>query len=134
MGRAVPAIGGAIALVATVTGPATAAARPGDFAAPVNLHTLTCHENEDATSGDRVYLQINGRTVWNSADTLRCDRDAPTIRSVDRLAKTGDTVSLYADDFPDADDHLGSDTVEAAKGTLTFNLDDALYTLEHDLA
>ncbi|MBW5425949.1 hypothetical protein GKQ77_31050 [Streptomyces sp. BG9H] len=126
IGRAVPAIGGALALVATLTGPATA-----DFAAPVKLHTLTCYQNEDPPSGDRVYLQVNGRTVWNSADTLRCDRDAPTARPVDRLAKTGDTVSLYVDDFPGADDHLGSDTVEAAKGTLTFDLDDALYTLEH---
>ncbi|GGV42357.1 hypothetical protein GCM10010245_66440 [Streptomyces spectabilis] len=38
-------------------------------------------------------------------------------------------MSLYDEDFPDADDHLGSNTVGGSKVTLTFNLDDALRTL-----
>ncbi|MEV0503996.1 hypothetical protein AB0I84_41270, partial [Streptomyces spectabilis] len=108
-----------------------AAAGPGGGAATANLHTLTCYETQDVTGGDQVYLQINGQTVWSSADSLDCDHNAPTTVPVNRLAKTGDTVSLYDEDSPDADDHLGSDVVEGDRGTLTFNLDDALYTLDY---
>lgn len=108
-----------------------ASAEQATLRAAVNMHTLTCYETEDVTGGDEVYLQINGQTVWSSADTIDCDHNAPTTRPVNRLAKSGDTISLYDSDWPDADDHLGSDTIEGDRGTLTFNLDDALYTLDY---
>ncbi|MCJ1676147.1 hypothetical protein MTF65_01965 [Streptomyces sp. APSN-46.1] len=50
---------------------------------------------------------------------------------VNRLARTGDVISLYDNDFPDGDDHLGSDTAEGDRGTLVFNLDGAHYTLDY---
>ncbi|GGV53143.1 hypothetical protein [Streptomyces spectabilis] len=129
LARVASVLGGAITLIATLTGPAAAAAGPDSGPAAANLHTLTCYENQDLTGGDQIYLQVNGQTVWSSADSISCDHDSPVAVPVNRLAKTGDTVSLYDEDFPDADDHLGSDTVEGSRGTLTFNLDDALYTL-----
>ncbi|MEU5882387.1 hypothetical protein [Spirillospora sp. NPDC047279] len=124
---------GAFALTMALLGGAVpAAAAPAAVrAASVNMHTLTCYETEDTSGGDEVYIQINGQTVWSSADSIDCDHNAPATRPVNRLAKTGDTISLYDSDFPDADDHLGSDTIEGDRGTLVFNLDDALYTLDY---
>lgn len=129
IGRAVLPVGGAIALVAPLTGPATAAARSDNRAATAKLQTLTCYETESVRGGDDVYVQVNGKTIWRSGDSLNCDHNAPTKRQVNRLAKPGDTVTLYEDDHPESDDPLGSDTVEVGRGTLTFNLDDALYSL-----
>jgi hypothetical protein len=100
-------------------------------AAQVNLIRITCYETEDVSAGDEPYIQVNGTTVWSAADSVDCDHDAPASREVNRLAKTGDTVSVYDEDFPDSDDHLGSDVVEGDRGTLFFNLDGALYTIDY---
>lgn len=115
----------------TVGGVVPATAAQATQRATVNLRTLTCYETEDLTGGDNVYLKINGQTVWSAADSVDCDHDNPKTLPVNRLARTGDTVSLYDDDWPDGDDHLGSDTVEGDRGSLFFNLDGALYTLDY---
>lgn len=122
----------ALSLVLTMfNGMLPAAAAQAVQATTVNLRTLICYETEDLTGGDNVYLKINGQTVWSAEDSIDCDHDAPQNLPVNRLARTGDTVSLYDDDWPDDDDHLGSDTVEGDRGSLVFNLDGALYTLDY---
>ncbi|MFI6910359.1 hypothetical protein ACIBKY_54570 [Nonomuraea sp. NPDC050394] len=125
------------ALLTLSTAPAQAAA-PASHATPpravqatVTLKSLTCYENADAAGGDELYLKLNGQTVWSSSAPISCDSSGPRTMPINRLARTGDAVSLYDEDFPDADDHLGSDTIEGGNGTLIFNLDDALYSLDY---
>ncbi|MGW6940258.1 hypothetical protein ACWGF3_14870 [Streptomyces xanthophaeus] len=119
----------------TLTAPAHAGSAPGaaapQSAAATTLTTLTCYENSDATGGDDPYLQINGTTVWTSQDSADCDPSSPVTVPVNRLARTGDAISLYDENFPDADEHLGSATIEGNRGTLVFNLNGAHYTLSY---
>ena len=93
----------------------------------VTLGTLECVTTEDWTGGDEVYIRVNGRTIWSSADSIN---DGESL-AVNRIVNSGDTVSLYDDDWPDGDDLLGSDIVEGDRGTLVFSNDDALYYLHY---
>ncbi|TMR07346.1 hypothetical protein ETD83_00955 [Actinomadura soli] len=123
-----------LALVLAGGAPAAATAQETRTKAEVNLLRLTCYETEDTSGGDEIYLQINGRTVWSTADSINCDHDHPNHRPINRRAKTGDQITLYDKDgdLPgDSDDHLGSDVIEGDRGSLVFNLDDALYTVDY---
>ncbi len=110
----------AVAADAQPAAPAKAAA-----ATRVTLTTLECIETEDWTGGDELYIKVNGRTIWTAADSVN---DGESI-AVNRIVNSGDTVALYDEDSPDADDFLGSDIVEGDHGTLVFNNDDAHYVL-----
>ncbi|MFD6953543.1 MULTISPECIES: hypothetical protein [unclassified Nocardiopsis] len=101
-------------------------------AATVNLHTLICYETEDwGADGDELYLVVDGRRIWSSADSVDCDHDSPARVPVNRKASTGTEVFLYEADSPDGDDLLGSDVIEGDRGTLVFNNDNALYNLDY---
>jgi hypothetical protein len=93
----------------------------------VTLGQLECVTTEDWTGGDELYIRVNGRTIWSAADSVN---DGESI-AVNRIVNSGDTVALYDEDSPDADDFLGSDIVEGDHGTLVFSNDDALYYLHY---
>ncbi|MFI0405773.1 hypothetical protein [Actinomadura sp. 3N508] len=123
-----------LALTLAGGAPATATAQETSTKAAVNLTRLVCYETEDSSGGDEIYIRINGKKVWSIADSINCDHDKPNHYPINRKAKTGDQVSLYDKDgdLPgDSDDHLGTDTVEGNRGSLVFNLDEALYTIEY---
>jgi endonuclease YncB( thermonuclease family) len=125
LGAAPAATAGAVVGQASENRSASAAAAR----ATVTLGDLECIRSEDrAGEGDELYIRINGRKVWSSADSVG---DGDTI-AVNRKAKEGDTVALYDDDWPDGDDFLGSDIVEGGRGTLVFGNDDAEYYLHYD--
>ncbi|TDB80502.1 hypothetical protein E1264_34060 [Actinomadura sp. KC216] len=114
--------------------PATATAQDTGKKATVNLIRLVCYETEDTSGGDEIYIMINGSKVWSIADSINCDHSNPSHYPINHKAQTGDQVSLFDKDgdFPgDADDHLGSDIIEGDRGSLVFNLDDALYTIDY---
>ena len=95
--------------------------------ATVILGDLECIETEDwGSGGDEPYLKVNGNRVWTSEDSV----DNGGKLAVNIKAQVGDTVSLYDADSPDADDLLGSDVIEADRGTLVFQNDGAHYTLD----
>ncbi len=96
-------------------------------ASRVTLGILECVTTEDWTGGDELYIRVNGRTIWSAADSVN---DGESI-AVNRIVNSGDTVALYDEDSPDADDFLGSDIVEGDHGTLVFSNDDALYYLHY---
>jgi hypothetical protein len=128
-GAAAPATAASLSPAAGLAG--SVASAPDVAMARVNLIRITCFETEDVSGGDEPYIMINGTTVWSAADSIDCDHDAPATREVNRQANTGDTVSVYDEDFPDSDDHLGSDVIEGDRGTLYFNLDGSLYTIDY---
>lgn len=113
--------------VAAPIGLVTAAGAAQVAATTVVLGDLECIETEDwGADGDEPYIKVNGVRVWTAADSV----DNGGKLAVNIKANVGDTVSLYDDDSPDADDLLGSDVIEADRGTLVFQNDGAHYTLD----
>lgn len=121
----------ATAVVTTLSLSAPAHAGAAAAAGTVHLNALTCYETQDL-GGDDLYLRVNGQTVWSAASTVECDHDAPVTVPVNWLAKTGDMVSLYDRNESGGGDEIGSDMVEADRGSLVFHRGDGgLYTLDY---
>jgi hypothetical protein len=125
------------AALASASLPAVAVAAPTAQIAPaaaqqvaattVILGDLECIETEDwGADGDEPYIKVNGNRVWTAEDSV----DNGGRLAVNIKANVGDTVSLYDADSPDADDLLGSDVIEADRGTLVFRNDGAHYILD----
>lgn len=129
----VVALGAALAAPVPMAFAAASAARPAKTSKPaaaatkVVLKDLVCTETEDWTGGDELYIRVNGRKVWTSADSVNTGESVAVNRKVD----VGDTVALYDED-PEGDDFLGSDIVEGTNGTLVFKHDDASYSLDYE--
>jgi hypothetical protein len=116
------------AVLAGASVPVAAVAAPHQtMATTVILGDLECIETEDwGSDGDEPYLKVNGNRVWTAEDSV----DNGGKLAVNIKANVGDTVSLYDADSPDADDLLGSDVIEADRGTLVFQNDGAHYILD----
>jgi hypothetical protein len=116
------------AVLAGASVPVAAVAAPlHTLATTVVLGDLECIATEDwGSDGDEPYLKVNGVRVWSAEDSV----DDGGRLAVNIKANVGDTVSLYDADSPDADDLLGSDVIEADRGTLVFQNDGAHYILD----
>ena len=114
------------ASMAVVLYPQTASAATTE----VRLVRLICHQTEDSAGADEAILTYNGQHVWNGSIN---DGQAAEIGAVKPISSQA-AVSLYDEDWPDADDYLGTVWIgewERDQGLRfqDFTLDDAHYTL-----
>jgi len=101
------------------------------MAIATHLVRLACQQTEDSTGADQAYLTYNGERVFgprdiNDGQSVRLN----IVRPLDGEAK----VALFDEDWPDADDFLGSITISAAElnqglRNQDFTRDGANYTL-----
>ena len=122
-----------VPLLAAATAPGAASAQ-STTAHYVKLVSLDCIETEDTTGADELYLKIRGKTVWSGNLNNGGDVDLATVPSKEFYGQTN--IDLYDDDWPDADDWLGSNAVyatEAGQGdhTVSFKEDGAHYVLTY---
>lgn len=105
----------------------------------ITLHTLTCFEPEDAViDGDELLLRIF--TDGEHVETLERDMTVGDTWAIDRTYSFANDIkiTLYDDDWPDADDHLGMAQLLGAVlpvplASFAFTNDDADYALTYTI-
>lgn len=126
LAAAVPATGALAAPAAPAK--VSAVERPAAVQSGAVLGNLTVIDTEDwSADGDEPYIKVNGVRVWAAADSV----DVGGVLAVNIRVNPGDTVSLYDEDSPDADDLLGSDVVDGTQGSLVFKGSNSYYTLDY---
>ncbi|TCC19880.1 hypothetical protein [Kribbella sindirgiensis] len=85
---------------------------------------ITCHEQEDNTGADDIYLQVDGGTVMESIQFVK--GDSKDISGVG--IEQGKVLVMREGDFPDEDDNLGQKAI-TGPGTYEFTDDGAHYTV-----
>ncbi len=99
---------------------------------------MKCFENEDWTGDDEIRLEI--RADGTLVDTLKnLDFDEGETWTINKSYTYNNTIQfkLFDEDWPDADDFLGENTISANSSmlnvTVSFGEDDADYELIFDL-
>jgi hypothetical protein len=100
----------------------------------ITLKTMTCYATEDWVGDDECRLKIY--TDGSHAETLERDMSEGDTWSINKSYQFNNTVEfkLYDEDWPDPDDHLGTQTVTGVtqsigNATVSFTNDDADYDL-----
>lgn len=104
------------------------------MAKPYKLHlqALLCNTTEDSSGPDEAYLLVNGVQIWGP--TSINDHQHRDVNKTIAVAGGTSTIMLWDADSPDADDNLGTVTVDETQINTgmrsgKFNEDDASYTL-----
>jgi len=114
------------ALVASIIGSAVMVASADARSRPEACITrFYVDAREDAgLDGDEPYLMVNTR-FWSAPGSM----DHGSRAAVERTVHLGDKVKAYDEDWPDADDLIGSDVIEPTLlgGTLVWESGGAKY-------
>lgn len=104
----------------------------------LTIKRIKCFENEDWTGDDEIRLEI--RADGTLVDTLKNENfDDGETWNINKSYNFNNAIELkmYDEDWPDADDHLGTHTINANNSmqdaTVSFTKDEADYELIFDL-
>ena len=112
-------------LAAVALGVSTLAVAPLTAnAQTLHVTHITCHEQEDNTGADDIYLTVDGGTVMESIQFVK--GDSKDISGVG--IEQGKVLVMREGDFPDEDDNLGQKQINGP-GTYEFTDDGAHYTV-----
>ncbi|GAA1717408.1 hypothetical protein GCM10009745_77680 [Kribbella yunnanensis] len=90
----------------------------------LKITRIKCHQQEDNTGADDIYLTVDGTVIMNSVQfTNGDDKDIADIP-----IEPGKVLTVMEGDFPDDDDNLGAKRINGA-GTYEFTDDGAHYTV-----
>ncbi|GAA0584897.1 hypothetical protein HPO96_10105 [Kribbella sandramycini] len=116
---AVAALGISAVGVTPVVAQATA-----DGTQALKITRIKCHETEDNTGADDIYLMVDGSVIMNSIQfTNGDDKDIPDIP-----IEAGKVLTVMESDWPDANDNLGAKRINGP-GNYEFTDDGAHYTV-----
>jgi hypothetical protein len=112
-------------LAAVALGVSTLAVAPLTAnAQTLHVTHITCHEQEDNTGADDIYLQVDGGTIMQSIQFVK--GDSKDIANV--TVEQGKVLVMREGDFPDEDDNLGQRQINGP-GNYEFTDDGAHYTV-----
>ena len=98
---------GMLAIAGALTLAATANAAPAKMVSAetrtIVLNRLVCFQTED-WGADEPYINFNGTTVWGPGSL---NNGQTAYLNVSRRFTDSVTISLFDDDWPDADDQIG---------------------------
>lgn len=127
IGKGALALGVITATVFATASPALADESEADALASTCIKSLKVIATEDDWDGDEPYMTNNKKLFWNGPNGMGVGDKATINKSI----TVGNTLAVYEEDSPDADDFIESVTVVNGSGVWEVNGDGAVYDVQY---